>query len=47
MSIPLQKDSESQVEGKVIPARFLKIQGRGCLLGQKTVEKGTDRRIGW
>ena len=35
-----------KVGGKVIPARFLKIEGRGCSLGRKTEERGIDRRIG-
>ena len=32
--------------GKAIPASFLKIEGRGRSLGQKTGERGIDRRIG-
>ena len=35
-----------KVKSKVIPASFLKIEGRGCLLGRRTGERGTDRRIG-
>ena len=31
---------------KVIPASILKVEGRGALVGRKTGEKGTDRRIG-
>ena len=35
-----------KVEGKVIPASSLKVKGRRTLVGQKTGERGTDRRIG-
>ena len=35
-----------KVESKIIPASFLKIEGRGRSLGQKTGERGIDRRIG-
>ena len=36
-----------KVGGKVIPANFLKIEGRGMLVGVKDQrERGTDRRIG-
>ena len=35
-----------KVGGKIIPASFLKIEGRGRSLGRKTGERGTDRRIG-
>ena len=34
-SIPLQKDSESQSTGKVIPASFLKIEEKRTLVGAK------------
>ena len=34
------------VGGKAIPVSFLKIEGRGMLVGQKTGERGIDRRIG-
>ena len=34
------------VGGKAIPVSFLKIEGRGRSLGQKTEERGIDRRIG-
>ena len=34
-SIPLQKDSESQSKKQVIPASFLKVEGRGTLVGAK------------
>ena len=34
-----------KVEDKVIPARFLKIEGEGTLVGAKD-RRGTDRRIG-
>ena len=33
--IPLEKDSGSKVGGKVIPGCFLKIEGRGTLVGAK------------
>ena len=37
-----------KVEGKVIPASFLKIERRGTLVGAKDRgERGADRRIGW
>ena len=35
-----------KVEGKAIPASFLKIEGRGTLVGVKTGERGADTRIG-
>ena len=35
-----------ELKGKVIPASFLKIEGRGCSLGQKTGETVTVSRIG-
>ena len=35
-----------KVRGKVILASFLKVEGRGSLLGQKTEERGTVKRIG-
>ena len=44
-SIPLQKDSESQSNSKVIPTRFLKIERRAHLLEQKTGERGMISRI--
>ena len=31
----MQKNSDSQVEGKVIPASFLKVEGKGMLVGVK------------
>ena len=34
-SIPLQKNSESQSRRQIIPASFLKIEGRGTLVGAK------------
>ena len=34
------------VRVKVIPARFLKIKGRGSLVGAKDQRKGTDGKIG-
>ena len=42
--ISLQKESESQ--SKVIPTSFLKIEGRGRLLGRKIGERRTVSRIG-
>ena len=35
-----------KVRTKIIPASFLKVEGRGSSLGQKTGERGTDRIIG-
>ena len=35
-----------KVEGKVIPASFLKIEGRGMLVGAKDRRERTDKRIG-
>ena len=35
-----------EIRGKAIPASFPKIEGRGRSVGQKTGERGTDRRIG-
>ena len=35
-----------KVGDKVIPASFLKVEGRGCSLGKKTRERGTVKRIG-
>ena len=35
-----------KVGDKVMPESFLKVEGRERLLGQKTGERGTDRRIG-
>ena len=35
-----------KVGSKAIPGSFLKIEGGGRSLGQKTGERGTDRRIG-
>ena len=36
-----------KIRGKVIPASFLKVEGRGTLVGAKNLrERGTDRRIG-
>ena len=36
-----------KVEGQVIPASFLKIEGRGTFVGVKDwSERGTDRKIG-
>ena len=35
-----------KVRGKVIPASFLKVEGRGTLIGAKDLKRGMDRRIG-
>ena len=35
-----------KVGGKAIPASFLKIEGRGTLVGEKDRRERTDRRIG-
>ena len=34
-----------KIRSKVIPASFLKIEGRGTLVGEKDQERGTDKRI--
>ena len=33
-----------KVRSKVIPASFLKVEGRETLVGAKTVERGTDKK---
>ena len=41
-----RKTMRVKVRSNVIPASFLKIEGRGTLAGQNTEERGTDKRLG-
>ena len=44
---PCKRTVRVKVEGKVIPASFRKIEGRGTFVGAKDRrDRGTDRRIG-
>ena len=45
-SIPLRKDSDSQSKGKVIPASFLKVEGRGMLVGMKDQRERDSEKNG-
>ena len=47
-SVPLQKDMGLKVKGKVIPASFLKVEGRGgARLGERPEREGqTEELVG-